>query len=189
MQNIAGLVASPITVEIGERTYTISPIPSRDYALIEKRILETRGDPIAIVRELSKDASPEERKALFEKAYQDSMYGNMVSSDEYERYAASHHGYRHIFWLGLRIAHPEITEEQAASLADQFFAERLELIGRADLAQQFLSFIMGMPEGNPSGPATVTTPEPVSESSITSGSDGSDTSPLNTDGPTAISEP
>lgn len=188
MESVAGLVAAPTTIDVGDRQFTMSPIPHRDYAVIERRILEQRGDPIVIARRLAEGLSQEERKELFQQAYKDAMYGNMVSTEEYEAYRMSHHGFRLIFWLGLRVAHPDITEEEAAQLADEYFAERLEAIGHAEWAQRFLDFAMGLPQGNSPSPAmepgtTTETDQPTSH-----GNSGTDTSQKSADGLTQKSE-
>lgn len=187
MEGLTGLVAAPTSVEIDGKAYTLTPIPVREFAKVERRILERRGDPISVAKQLAEGCTPEERREIFERAYQDAFRGNMVSAREIEEYKASLAGMRFLFWLSLRKEHPEINEDDGSALADQFFAERLEAIGRMDWARQFVDFISGMPEGNLSSPAM----EPGTESTQNNpspGSDGSEPSPKPETGATPPSE-
>ena len=184
MEGLAGLVAAPTRIEIGGKTYLFTPIPQRELGKVERRILERRGDPIATAKQLAEGCTPEERRELFERAYQDAVRGNMVSRRELEDYKASHDGMRFLVWLSLRKEHPEITEDEGAALADQFFAERAEAIQRFDWIQGFIDLISGMPEGNLPSPATA----PGTPTNPSPGNDGSDPSPKPETGVTPPSE-
>lgn len=188
MEGLPGLVAEPTVIEIDGKPYTVAPIPVTDMARIERRILAKRGDPVDVAKRLAEGLSPEERRELFNRAYDDATKGHMVSTEELDAYRASLEGMRFIFWLGLRKCHPDIDEDAGASLFDQFFAERLESAELVDKAQQFLAFIAGMPEGNSSTPANQPGKTTSTDGPQSPGSDGSEPSPSSTAGPTERSD-
>lgn len=128
MTKLSDLFAADETVTIGGREYELSPLRQVDQRKIEQRILSKRRDPAELVRQLAPEMSPEERREFFERAYTDSLRAQHVTASEFDEFYQSIEGAAFCFWLAIRKHHPEITEDQAGDLLEQFGTETLDEI-------------------------------------------------------------
>ena len=195
MAGLGDLVAAEHTETIGGVEYTFTPATIRDRQKIEQRILDKRGDPVAIARRLAVDATPEERERMFDRAYQDAAKAQQVTAEEMAEFETAADGAVFSYWLSLRQHHPDLTEDEAAVLLEKQLAESLtESI--AEIKKQYpeatpeditkaiadveggvlgelIGRISGMPAGNLPSPATKPGTQPSDPSP---GNDGSDSS-------------
>lgn len=193
MSGLSELVAAEHTETIGGVKYTFTQLTIRDRERVEQRILDKRGEPIAVARALAADATPEERERIFDRAYRDSIKAKQVTAEEMASFENSASGAVFSYWLSLRKHHPDIDEDGAALLLEQQLGESIkdaiEEIKRqhpentpeeimqaiasveGGVLGEIIEKISGMPAGNSLSPATKPgTPE----SGPSPGADGSE---------------
>ncbi len=173
--NLNEIVAAESSFTVNGKTYQTSPLTAREHAKVQTRILSMRGDPIEVARKLADVLNPEERKELFEKAYNDAVRAKIVTAGEVDAFMNTLEGTVYCIYLSLQKYHPEIDEDEAASLVEQQGREFLdgiitelqakvgdatpEQIARlvADKEAAWLSELIckiaGLPEGNSASPA------------------------------------
>jgi flagellar biosynthesis/type III secretory pathway protein FliH len=177
------LFAAPENPTIGGKQYTLSPLVGDDWAKIKKRIVSQREAPEDVVAKLAPFAPPEVAEKLFQKAYDDAMHLNRVTANEENEWLETLEGMQYQFYLSIAHAHPEIDEAKAAELLAQLAEEHLSRVVK-HLGDRFpdatpqqitevainnekqataalLASVSGMPNENPTIPAT--TPEPTSQ--------------------------
>ena len=128
MDGLHELTAAEATLTIAGRDYRMSPLRLRDWGEIERRILDTRPDPLDLV--LSKlDGLPlEQQRELLSLAYDDARQGRRLTANELRQWLATPEGQVVQFWLSLRQHQPALTLEDAERL--------LLLAGSETLAEQ-----------------------------------------------------
>jgi hypothetical protein len=204
METLGALTALGSQVTIGGEAYCLRPLTRRDWALIEERIISQRGDPIEAAKRLAKDAPEAIARSLLEDAYRDAKRAQAVTAGELDAWRVTLDGVVFQFWLQVRKERPEITEDRAGELLEQFGAEFIERV-TAELLAKFpeatredvaavameeeegaaaalIAKGLGMPSGNSPTPETPGTP---TESST--GPSGTPNSGSYTDGPSSKS--
>ena len=173
------LLATPGTCKVGGVEYTLSPLVGTDWAKIKKRIVSQRASPEEVVAKLAPLAPPEVAKALFEKAYDDAININRVTSAQEDEWLKTLEGMQYQFFLSLVKSHPQTTEEKASELLEKMASEHLDKVIKAlqtkypeatakqitetaiacekDATSALIASVSGMPAVNPMTPAQ--TPE------------------------------
>ena len=174
MSSLPSLIGMAREFEVAGQTYKVSPLRITDWAEVNERIVAGRADPVAVARRLCEGLPQEQQKEILLRAYGDATRHQHVTPSELDEYMGTAMGMVHCFWLGLRRNHPDITEDDAAGLFEEFTQERLSMLSET---------LAGMPEGNlptPVKPGT-TTIDPFR------GRDGFMNSPFSMDGHTSKS--
>jgi len=139
MADVDELMGTPEEIRLNGQTYTLTPLQVSDYGLIAKHIKSERGDPIEIARRLAESATPEERKMLFDKAFETAYRARHVTAEELDEWINTPAGFAYCLWLMLRPKHPDVGLEQAAEL--------LVALGEQEMARIWEAG-SGMPLGN-----------------------------------------
>ena len=189
MPGLESLTAAGTEVEIDGRKYQLRPLNRSDWGLIEGRIKAGRADPIEVATRLAKDAPESVARSLYERAYDDAMKSKVVSAAELDTWRFSLDGMVFQFYLQVHKEHPEVDEDKASELLEQYGQEHLKRITE-QLLKQFpeataedvakvavqheeagvaalISKAAGLPEGNSPTPE-----EPGTPTSRSTGSDG-----------------
>lgn len=143
MSELAEFTAAPWERTIAGKTWRFSPLTLGDWAVLERRLLESRPDPLAIARRHLEGLSSDARRELFEAALVESTRRRRATLAELLDFADSPLGLALSVWLALRRGHPDLTETQASELLDRMAAEEL-----AEL-ECSLDALRGLPEDPP----------------------------------------
>jgi len=196
------LTGAPETATIGGVKYSLSPLAIDDWAVIQKRIIARRPDPIEAATRLAAGAPEAVAREILMKAYGDAQRSDIVTTEELDAWRFSYEGAQCQFFLAIRKNHPEITEDRAAALLEMYGREYLAEV-TAQLQERFpeateetvaamiagqersmlhsvVSSISGLPRGNPQSPPETAGQSIGTASSSPSGND--------TDGHTSKSE-
>lgn len=142
MDGLQTVAATDVAITIGGGNYRLARLRLVDYAEIERHLLASRPDPLALVlANLAKLEEPLQRH-LLERAYDDARRGPRVAREDLLDWFDTHAGKVFRVWLSLRRYEPDLT------LPD---AERL--LSRATLEEELqlrwaLEEVAGDPRGN-----------------------------------------
>jgi hypothetical protein len=217
METLARLAAIGQERTIGGVTYRFRELAAFDFALIDDRIRAKRGDPIEAARQLARDAPESLARDILLEAYRDSRNAFQVTPAEEDAYLKTTEGLMFAFWLQINpyaCIHDRasvkdfegqfISQAVAGVLFSQLGAESVEAFVAAFQAknpgtnrEELLEFALrqeeaetraligaglGLPTKNPSTPE-----KPGTQTSRSTGADGSLDSKSDTDGPTETS--
>lgn len=150
MDGLHELTAAPVTLEIGGRTFRLSPLRVRDYGEIERRILLDRPKPLDVVLPRLAGLSIEQQRHLLELAYRGERSGERISLEELQQWLATVEGRLYRFWLMLRREQPQLTLDDAEELLLQVSASD---DGQRSQAERAIESSSGLPVGNSGGQA------------------------------------
>ena len=142
------LTAAPLTLDVGGRTYLLSPLRARDYGEIERRMLLDRPKALDIVLPRLAELNEQQQRHLLELAYRDERAGNRVSLEELQQWLTTVEGRLYKFWLMLRRAQPQLTLDDAEELLLQSASAD---DAQQTSAQRAIESSSGMPVGNLQG--------------------------------------
>ena len=191
MATLEDMTASPEEVTIGGDTYTVTPLPARDYGRIYKKIRELRPDYEMVAHKLAEGCTADERRRIFDRAWGEATKAKVISAGELKEYMLSIEGSAYCFWLSLQPCHPDITIERATELQQEWAASEMESLfasmkehfpdaSSEDMASVMMAHdqgvfgklvekISGLPRKNASGP----TKETETQTDRSRGGDGS----------------
>lgn len=128
--SLSDLAAAETVCAIGGRAYRLAPLRVRDFAEMERLVLASRPDPLAVVR-AKLDGLPDHlQRHLLTAAWHEARRAHRVSIDELAEWMNTLAGQVYAFWLSIRRNHPEITREEAEALYDQAQAEGGGCLGK-----------------------------------------------------------
>lgn len=128
MQSLHAVAAAPWKIDIGEKSWWFSPLSLADWAILERRLLEGRRNPIDVARENLTRLADDEKRILLDAALRQASSPPRAIPREIAAFLATQSGLCLLFWLSLRKLHPEITEEDAWTLLSSLDAARLETV-------------------------------------------------------------
>lgn len=141
MDPLAEVTAAEVTLELGDRTWRLSPLRVKDYAEIRRVIASGRTSPIELAMQHIESVPESLRGELLARAWEDEKSRDHVSDVEAAQWLTSTEGVVYSFYLMLRRNHPQMTPQRAEEL---LLAHRDQL----DAIRSRLQQSSGMPSGN-----------------------------------------
>jgi len=112
MSDTAKAAASPLTITLGDKTFTVSPLTDRDIGEFERWLQFTYIDAIRSNLDGLKD---DERAAILKDAYRELPM--LTMGHPYGvRIMGSLRGITRMFWLSLRKCSPHVTEDEVFAI-------------------------------------------------------------------------
>ncbi len=108
--------AAPWKQRFGGEEFWMEPLTLKDWAILEKRYLESRPDPIELAKARLDGCDAQKRRELLESALQTAMQGSRATLGELKRFLRTREGLSLMLWLALRRRHPQMTEARAHEL-------------------------------------------------------------------------
>lgn len=132
------------------RTLRLSQLRLRSYAEIEAEVLRRKPSPLDVVAPTVRDMPLEQAKYLLGLAYDDSLKARRAEPREIDEFLSTIDGLAFTFWLAVRDAHPDVTQEQVSEWLYGLDKTEIERV-QAELDQ--LEPPRGNGAGRPSQPA------------------------------------
>lgn len=113
MTTTAEVTAAPIPVQLGEKTYLVSPLRDMDYGILEKFAQDKYMD--LAIRNADKVTDSEAKARLIERAF-DTAAKVTFTSPEGMRQLVTTGGMIMVVWCSLRKEHPELSIDDVGEL-------------------------------------------------------------------------
>lgn len=131
MSSLAEITAAPWEREIAGRAWRFSPLTLGDWAVLERRVLESRPDPLALAKSHLEGLNRDAQRELLDAALVAATRSRRVTLAELLEFAESTEGLTLSIWLSLRREHPELTEAEAGALLDRWTADEMAELERS----------------------------------------------------------
>lgn len=135
MTPLSALTTAPWRQTIDGIDYWLEPLTLSDWGIIERRILQSRRDPLQVAKESLAGLAPEEKRMLLESALAQASRAGQVTAEELFDYTATPQGAALMLWLSMRKRDAGMTEQRAAELLAAMGEEEFARL-RADMEGQ-----------------------------------------------------
>jgi len=142
MDGLQMLAATDVAVMIGGESYRLARLRLIDYAEIERHLLASRPDPLALVLATLTGLEEGLQRHLLERAYDDARRGPRVAHADLLDWCDTHAGQVFRVWLSLRRNEPSFTLAETERLLARATPEEEAQLRRA------LDEVAGDPRGN-----------------------------------------
>lgn len=136
MPDAATMTGAPNEIELGGRTFKLSPLTVADLGELQAWVLAQLPDPIAVARQLAEGQPAEIAKEILLSAYEDTRNGaRRLGSAEANAALKSLAGFRELLYLHGRKHHPEMTREAWEALLTAALRDEITVLS-ARLAEE-----------------------------------------------------
>lgn len=132
LNRVAG---SPVSIEIGDKTYIMEPLTLKDFGSLEAEYLSSKPNPLKQVAEAKPYLSEEDYEKLLTQAYKDATAVSKATSGEIAEWLDTQAGISFSAWLCMRKNHPELSREDVDEIIGAMSQEEMARVAeRRDVA-------------------------------------------------------